>query len=412
MEHRDELGRRQRVGPGEERARERLEQHRLGAVGHAEVGEEPCGGHVVERGGGGRGVVGEELGGQGLVRAHEVAQAEAGGAGEEREQVERRRAGQAGEVLRRPAARDHRIAADRAQERQARVGAPQDGPPRVVVPEERVEPVLDDLRGAVGQGVRPRAEPAAERRRRLQQRDGHAAFGQHHRGAHAGDAAADHHGLGAGRHGRRDGGDRRPPGAGAACAVARRALSGPPADPTVAQPSAGYGAGAVTSQRKQSSTRTRSAAGAAPRAADQGERHDGGDDDQPRRDQHATCGSPRRARPGRRRQPPAMPAIPGMIATASSPAARATALLTPGRRSGEPVGRRVEHGGGERRDRERHARPEHDHRGQHVGEPRRAGPDAQQEQQPARRRPVARRSSASAVRCARPARPPAPRTAT
>ena len=53
MEHRDQLGRRQRGGAGEERPGERLEQHRLRAVGHAELGEEPRGGHVVERGGGG-----------------------------------------------------------------------------------------------------------------------------------------------------------------------------------------------------------------------------------------------------------------------------------------------------------------------------------------------------------------------
>ena len=53
VEHRDQLARRQRGGPGEERTGEGLEQHRLRAVGHAELGEEPRGGHVIERGRGG-----------------------------------------------------------------------------------------------------------------------------------------------------------------------------------------------------------------------------------------------------------------------------------------------------------------------------------------------------------------------
>ena len=59
VEHRDQLGRRERGGAGEERPGERLEQHRLRAVGHAELGEEPRGGHVIEGGSGGGGVVGE-----------------------------------------------------------------------------------------------------------------------------------------------------------------------------------------------------------------------------------------------------------------------------------------------------------------------------------------------------------------
>ena len=63
--------------------------------------------------------------------------------------------------------------------------------------------MLDDLLGAVGQRVRPRAEPAAEGLRRLEQRDGHTALGQHHRGAHARDPAPDDHRLGAGRRGPR-----------------------------------------------------------------------------------------------------------------------------------------------------------------------------------------------------------------
>ena len=255
VEHRDQLGRRERGGAGEERPGERLEQHRLRAVGHAELGEEPRGGHVVEGGGGGGGVVGEELARQRLVGAEEVAQPEAGGAGEERDQVERRSAGQAGEVLRRPAPGDHRVAADRPQERQPGVDAAQDVAPRVVVPEEGVEPVLDHLRRAVREGVRPRAEPPAQRRRGLQQRDGHPALGQHHGRAHARDAAADDHGLRARRNARRPariGGHQH-----AGLHAERRGAR------SRVHRSAGYGMGALTSQRKQSSTRTRSGAGAA-----------------------------------------------------------------------------------------------------------------------------------------------------
>jgi probable F420-dependent oxidoreductase len=66
------------------------------------------------------------------------------------------------------------------------------------VPEEGVEAVLDDLLGAVGQHVRPRPEPTAERRGGLEERDGDAALGQHDGRADPGDATAHHDGLGAG----------------------------------------------------------------------------------------------------------------------------------------------------------------------------------------------------------------------
>ena len=53
--------------------------------------QELVGGHVVERGGGALPVVGQQLGGQRLVGAQQVAQPEAGGAGEQGQQVQRRR---------------------------------------------------------------------------------------------------------------------------------------------------------------------------------------------------------------------------------------------------------------------------------------------------------------------------------
>ncbi len=165
--------------------------------------EERGGGHVVEQGGGPVAVVGQELGGEPGVRAEQVAQTEAGGAGEQRQQVQRRRRGQPGEVLGRPGARQHRVTPDRPEEPQLRVDPAQHVAPRVVVPEEGVEAVLDDLVRAVGQRVRPGTEPPAQRRRRLQQRDGHPPLGQHHRGADPGDPPADDDGLGPVRDGAR-----------------------------------------------------------------------------------------------------------------------------------------------------------------------------------------------------------------
>ena len=247
--------------------------------------------------------------------------------------------------------------------------------PRVVVPEEGVEPVLDHLRRAVREGVRPRAEPPAQRRRGLQQRDGHPALGQHHGRAHARDAAPDDHGLRARRNARRP------------ARIGGHQHAGPHAERRGARSrvhrSAGCGMGALTSQRKQSSTRTRSGAGAARGRRMNDERHDRGRDDEPRGDQH------RHAEPGVERDR----VVVGAARDArdarddrhgQQPGGAGHGVVHPGCRSGEPVGGRVEHGGGERRDRERHPRAEDDHRGQHVGEPRRVGPDAQQEQQPAR----------------------------
>ena len=96
--------------------------------------------------------------------------------------------------------RDHRVAADRPQERQLRVDPAQDRRATCSsAGRRRGSRARRPASRAVGQRVRPRAEPPAQRRRRLQQRDGHPALGQHHRRADARDAAADDHGLGARR---------------------------------------------------------------------------------------------------------------------------------------------------------------------------------------------------------------------
>jgi hypothetical protein len=97
----------------------------VGPVGHAQPGQEVRGRHRVERRRGGLRVVGQQLGGQHPVGSGQVAQAQAGRAGEQGQQVQRRGGGQPGEVLGRPLPRDHRVATDRAQERQLRVDPPQ-----------------------------------------------------------------------------------------------------------------------------------------------------------------------------------------------------------------------------------------------------------------------------------------------
>ena len=90
VEHRDQLAGRQLRRAREEGPRERLEQHRLRPVGHPQRGQELGGRHAVEAGGGALRVVGQQLGGQPPVGAEQVAQAEAGGAGEQGDQVQRR----------------------------------------------------------------------------------------------------------------------------------------------------------------------------------------------------------------------------------------------------------------------------------------------------------------------------------
>src|SRR4051794_22504096 len=197
VEHRDQLARGQRPRLREERAGEGLEQHRLCPVRHAEPREELRGRHVVEQGGGPLPVVRQQLGGEPGVGAEQVAQAEAGGAGEQREQVQRRRRRQPRQVFGRPRARQHGVAPDRTQEAQLRVDPAQHVAPGVVVPEERMEAVLDDLVRAVRQRVRPRPEAPAERGCGFEQGDGDPPLRQHDRRADPGDPSADDDGLGA-----------------------------------------------------------------------------------------------------------------------------------------------------------------------------------------------------------------------
>ncbi|PSK62135.1 hypothetical protein B0E53_05968 [Micromonospora sp. MH33] len=177
----------------EERVREDLEEHGPGPVRQPQRGEQLVGGPGVELGVGALRVVGEQRQRRGPVHRPQVDQAHARAAQQQGEQVGRRRGRQPAELLGRPARGEDRIAGDRLEEAERRVGPAQDVPPVPVLPEEGVEAVLVAL-DAVRQLLRPGAEPAAQVRRRLQHGHPDAAFGQHHRRRHAGDAAADHHG--------------------------------------------------------------------------------------------------------------------------------------------------------------------------------------------------------------------------
>jgi hypothetical protein len=75
----------------------------------------------------------------------------------------------------------------------------QDRAPGVVVPEERVEPVLHNLLSAVGQRVGPGAQPPAQSLGRFDDDDPDSAFGERDRGADACHPGSDDDGLRAGR---------------------------------------------------------------------------------------------------------------------------------------------------------------------------------------------------------------------
>ena len=158
VEHRDQLGGRQRCRLGEERAGERLEQHRLRPVRTCPARRGTRAAGMSSNGGGG--------GGRGRRRAagerdawSEPSRSRRPRLGERAKSAIRLSGGargQAGEVLGRPGPRDDRVAADRPQERQRGVDAAQHVAPRVVVPEEGVEAVLDDLPVPSGSGAATR----------------------------------------------------------------------------------------------------------------------------------------------------------------------------------------------------------------------------------------------------------------
>jgi hypothetical protein len=191
VEHRHQLRGRQLTLVAEERPCEGLEQHAAGAVGHAEAVQECRGIGVVEFGGRGGAVIGQQRPARVGVGAGQFTAGQALRPQRQCKQVQRRSGGQTRQVLGWVRRRDDRIARHRREERQLRIDTSQDRPPRVVVPEERVESVFDELLAAVGQALRPSAQPAAEMLGRLQNRYGDASFGQHHRGGYSGDPAAD-----------------------------------------------------------------------------------------------------------------------------------------------------------------------------------------------------------------------------
>ena len=148
----------------EERVREDVEEHGPRPVRHAQRVEEVRRRHPVVPAVGLRAGVGQQRQRRPAVDAAQLAHPQAGGAGHEREQVDRRDARQPGEVLLGPVPRHDRVAAEGPQEAEVRVDPAQHGTPVVVLAEEAVEAVVDPLRRAVGQGALPGREPAAQPR--------------------------------------------------------------------------------------------------------------------------------------------------------------------------------------------------------------------------------------------------------
>ena len=138
--------------------------------------------------------------------------------------------------------------------------------------------------------------------------------------------------------------------------------------------------GAVRRRRDGGGWRRRGR-GVGGKAGRDDDRRDHGTAQQQRRaDQHGVAVDRVPGRPASVRLPVPRPAASGRTATASRPAARATALLTPLATPACALVDRAERGGGQRRDGQRQAEAEHDHRGQDVERgttrPRRCGPAA------------------------------------
>ena len=146
------------------------------------------------------------------VDGGEPGQVEAGAAGDEGGEVERRRARDPRERVGAPAGAHERVVVQRAQALERRVGSAQHRAQVVVLPEEGVEPPAH-LPGLPVDVDRPRAHPSAEPLVALEQGDPDAALRECQRGGEPGDAAAhDDDVAGPGGHGIRaavaSGGDR------------------------------------------------------------------------------------------------------------------------------------------------------------------------------------------------------------
>jgi hypothetical protein len=177
VKHHRQLGRRQLGRVGEEAAGEHVEGKVPGRGGKVHPLQERLGVGVVEpvvdAGDGDRG----QRCGRGGADRHQVAELEAGAAQGEGERVPGRGAGQAAEGVG-PAARVHQgVVGHRDQPGQVRVGPAQQRPQVVVLAEEGVKAAAHRQPGAIGGGLGPAADPAAELALALEEGDLHAAFG-------------------------------------------------------------------------------------------------------------------------------------------------------------------------------------------------------------------------------------------
>ena len=137
----------------------------------------------------GRGRMGE---GEKMVAVHpgEVADPEGGAGGDEAEDAPRRGPRNPGEGVGRAAGQLERVIGDPDQSLQRRVGAAQQRPQVVVLPEEGVEAAAHRALAVPG---RPGPDPAAQLGLCLQQGDRHTAFSQPGGSREPRDAATDHH---------------------------------------------------------------------------------------------------------------------------------------------------------------------------------------------------------------------------
>jgi hypothetical protein len=189
VEHGDQLAAGEVARVGEEAAREHLQREVAHAGREAEPVEHIGGAHAVVRRVRRREVHVEQAQGGVEVDARQVRQPEGGAGRDEPGDVERGSARDRGERVARAVGVQQRVVGDRAQPAQVGVDAAQDGAQVVVLPEERVEPAAHGVAAgqarcdrAAGHRYGPAPDPAAETIARLQQRDGHAAVRERHRG--------------------------------------------------------------------------------------------------------------------------------------------------------------------------------------------------------------------------------------
>ena len=191
VEHGDELGPGELTRVGEEAAGEDLEREVAGLLGEAQPVEDLGRADAVE-GDEGVGEVDVEQAERGLdVDRGQPREVEARAAGHEGREVPRRGARDPRERVETTARPGQGVVVERSERLEGRVGAAEDGAQVVVLPEERVEAPAHLTGGPVGQGHRPRADPATEPLVALEQGHPHAALGEGQGRGEAGDAAAD-----------------------------------------------------------------------------------------------------------------------------------------------------------------------------------------------------------------------------